>query len=120
MDFFTLKVDKNRHFLTSCPPHLVHVVFERSHKLCRRRFKFNVNKMGQKLKGDFRDLAMAFKLTLFVLHTLANYVHTTTAGRSNAGKLFLKQYFHSIATVVTSHEIKKNQIDQLIKLEKCM
>ena len=28
MDFFTLKVDKNKHFLTTYPPHLVHVVFE--------------------------------------------------------------------------------------------
>ena len=66
-------------------------------------------KWGKNFKGDLRDLALAFKLTLFVLHTLANCmnVHTTTAGRSNAGKLFLKQYFHSIAIVVTSHEITR-------------
>ena len=27
--FFTLNVDKKKHFLTTYPPHLVHVVFER-------------------------------------------------------------------------------------------
>ena len=27
--FFTLNVDKKKHFLASYPPHLVHVVFER-------------------------------------------------------------------------------------------
>ena len=29
VDDFTLHVDKNGHFWTSCPPHLVHVVIER-------------------------------------------------------------------------------------------
>ena len=34
--FFTLNVDKKKHFLTTYPPHLVHVVFERPHMtLCK-------------------------------------------------------------------------------------
>ena len=44
---FTLNLDKNNHFLTTYPPHLVHVVFERplielNSIFCTMNLKFNL------------------------------------------------------------------------------
>ena len=53
--FYTLSVDKNRHFLTPSPPHLVHVVIE--WPLLRHMI---LNKCSTKLISETRELVAQF------------------------------------------------------------
>ena len=56
--FITLNVDQNWHFLTTYPPHLVNVVFERppnaESNICREYLKYNVVKWYRGRRGAFK------------------------------------------------------------------
>ena len=62
--FFTLNVDKKRHFLTTYPPHLVHVVFERPLRYLFITFSWKCSCINEMMFSFRRDLTPSYGATI--------------------------------------------------------
>ena len=68
LTFFTLNVDKNRHLLTTYPPRLFHVIFERP--LTETRFCVNYHVFERTWNSKYVDVKALSKKWILILRRI--------------------------------------------------